>query len=278
MIAATRTQFLHSDLIEEILGGGHYRLVPIRDHEALAKSLPGTRAGFIPSGVYGPGRRIPPEPVPTVTVTQLLVARGDVPGRVVRDILEVIYDPRFARDVQYDLTEESGRKVGGLRLHPAAEIYYHRNDLLTADRLGRLSFVASVIAALVAAIQFISRFRRSERVRTRRRLLGSELAKLQAIHHRIEECPDANMAQSLIREADDLLYKGEQDAAADLLDTEGIQSLRSLHQVCCRAVEHRRDGLVVQDSAGLKTVLPTLNEAPAPPERTIAQVLPVVRS
>ena len=86
------------------------------------------------------------------------------------------------------------------------------------------------------------------------------------------------MAQSLIREADDLLYKGEQDAAADLLDTEGIQSLRSLHQVCCRAVEHRRDGLVVQDSAGLKTVLPTLNEAPAPPERTIAQVLPVVRS
>jgi TRAP-type uncharacterized transport system substrate-binding protein len=241
MIAATRTQPLHSNLIEEPLRDGRYRLVPVRDNEALARSLPGTRAGVIPPGLYGPGRRIPQEPVPTVMVTQLLVARSDLPGRVVRDILEVIYQPRFARDVQYDLSEESGRKVGGLRLHPAAEIYYHRNDLLTSDRLGRLSFVASAIAALAAGIQFITRFRRSERVRRRRRLLGSELAKLEGIRHRIEESSDASTAQELIREADDLLSSAEQDAAAGLLDTDGIQSLRSLHQLCWRARDHRRD-------------------------------------
>ena len=196
MIAATRTQPLHSNLIEEPLRDGRYRLVPVRDNEALARSLPGTRAGLIPPGLYGPGRRIPSEPVPTVTVTQLLVARGDLPGRVVRDILDVIYQPRFARDVQYELSEESGRKVGGLRLHPAAEIYYHRNDLLTSDRLGRLSFVASALAALAAGIQFITRFRRSERVRRRRRLLGSELAKLEAIRHRIEESPDVDRTRT----------------------------------------------------------------------------------
>jgi TRAP-type uncharacterized transport system substrate-binding protein len=241
MIAATRTQPLHSNLIEEPLREGRYRLVPVRDNEALARSIPGTKPGLIPPGLYGPGRRIPSEPVPTLTVTQLLVARGDLPGRVVRDILDVIYHPRFARDVQYELSEESGRKVGGLRLHPAAEIYYHRNDLLTSDRLGRLSFVASAIAALAAGIQFITRFRRSERVRRRRRLLGSELAKLEGIRHRIEESPDAVTAQELIREADDLLSRAEQDAAAGLLDTEGIQSLRSLHQLCWRALEHRRD-------------------------------------
>jgi hypothetical protein len=175
-----------------------------------------------------------------VTVTQLLVARGDLPGRVVRDILEVIYQPQFGRDVQYELSEEAGRRVGGLRLHPAAEIYYHRNDVLTSDRLGRLSFVASAIAAAVAAAQFISRFRRSERVRRRRGLLGSELAKLEAIRHRVEASPDAGTAQELLREADDLLSGAERDAAADLLDTEGIQSLRSLHQLCWRAAEHRR--------------------------------------
>lgn len=240
MIAATRTQPLRSNLIEEPLRDGRYRLVPVRDNEALARSLPGTRAGVIPPGLYGPGRRIPQEPVPTVMVTQLLVSRGDLPGRVVRDILEAVYHPQFARDVQYDLSEEAGRKVGGLRLHPAAEIYYHRNDLLTSDRLGRLSFVASAIAAVAAAIQFMSRFRRSERVRRRRRLLGSELAKLEAIRHRIEESPDSSTAHELIREADDLLSSAEQDAAAGLLDTEGIQSLRSLHQLCWRAVEHRR--------------------------------------
>ncbi len=101
MTAATRTQSLHSDLIEGIFRNGRYRVVEIRDHEALARSIPGARPGFLPPGLYGPGRRIPPAPVPTIVVTQLLVARTDLPGRVVRDILGVIYDPRFARDVQY---------------------------------------------------------------------------------------------------------------------------------------------------------------------------------
>ena len=160
MIAATRTQFLHAGMIEEMMKNGGYRLLPIRDHDALARSIPGTKAGFIPAGLYGPGRRIPAEPVPTLTVTQLLVARGDLPGRVVRDILEVIYHPRFARDLQYDLKEDSGRIVGGLPLHPAADFYYHRNDLLTAERLGRFSLVASAIAAFVATFQFIARLRR----------------------------------------------------------------------------------------------------------------------
>ena len=64
MTATTRTQFLQSDLIDGILKDGNYRLVPIRDHEALARALPGTEPGFILAGVYGPERRTPPEPVP----------------------------------------------------------------------------------------------------------------------------------------------------------------------------------------------------------------------
>ena len=234
-VATTRTQFLRAGLIDDALRSGDYRLVPIRDHEALARSIPGTKAGFIPAGLYGPDRRVPAEPVPTLTVTQLLVARSDVPGRVIRDILEVIYDPRVARELQLDLSEESGRKVGGLPLHRAAEIYYHRNDLPTSDRLGRISFVVSAVAAIIAAVEFLSRYRRNERIAKRRKLLESELANLLAIRRRIGESPDVATAQSLIREADDLLCRAEEDAAAGLLDTAGIQSLRSLHQVCLRA-------------------------------------------
>ena len=80
---------------------------------------------------------------------------------------------------QSDLTEDWGRKVAGLPLHPAADIYYHRNDLVTSDRLGRISFVASGIAAIAAAIQFLARYRRKERVRHRRRLLGSDVSRRQ---------------------------------------------------------------------------------------------------
>jgi hypothetical protein len=172
-------------------------------------------------------------------LTLLLVARGDLPGRVVQDILEVIYDPRFARDLQSDLTEDWGRKVAGLPLHPAAEIYYHRNDLVTSDRLGRVSFVASGIAAIAAAIQFLTRYRRSERVRHRRRLLGSELSRLQEIRHRIDESTDEAEAQALVREADDLLSRAEHDAAAELLDASAVASLRSVHAACLSAFARR---------------------------------------
>ena len=241
-MAMTRTQLLHAGFMDDVLRGGDFRLVPIRDHEALARSILGTKPVSIPAGLYGPGRRIPPEPVPTLAVTQLLVARGDLPGRVVRDILEVIYDPRFARELQIELSEEAGRQVGGLPLHRAADIYYHRHDLPTSDRLGRISFVVSAIAGLIATVEFVSRYRRNERVAKRRRLLETELAKLRAIRQRIAEAGDASTAQAFIRDADDLLCKAEEDAAAGLLDPAGIQSLRSLHAVCLRtaAVPHNK--------------------------------------
>lgn len=251
MTAATRTQFLQSDLIDGMLNTGEYRLVPIRDHEALARAIPGTQPGFIPSGAYGPGRRIPPEPVPTLAVTALLIARRDLPGRVVRDILDVIYDPRFARDVQQDLNEQSGRNVQSVPLHRAAEIFYHRNDMVTSERIGRLTFVAWIIGAAIATTQFVSRLRSNERRKARRHLLALEMAKLRSIRRRVDEGPDAAEARSLIAEADALLSRAEQDAAADLLEPEGIQALRSLHSICCRALEPRATGVAAPVSTSL---------------------------
>jgi TRAP-type uncharacterized transport system substrate-binding protein len=242
-VAMTRTQALNSDLIENVLGTGRFRIVPIRDNEALARAIPGARAGFIPAGAFGPERRIPPEPVPTLALSQLLLARTDLPARVVRDLLESIYDPSFLREVGYDVTEETGREVAGWPLHPAAEAFYHRKDPVTADRLGRLSFVASVVAALFAIPPVLTHMRRQERIRAQRRRLADELRALQAIRARIDAAPDLQGAEQLIREADDLLARAELDGAADLLDVEGLRSLRSLHQVCWRALEHKRDAV-----------------------------------
>jgi TRAP-type uncharacterized transport system substrate-binding protein len=237
MTATTRTQFLQSDLIDGFLKDGNYRLVPIRDHEALARALPGTEPAFILAGGYGPERRIPPEPVPTLAVTSLLIARRDLPGRVARDILEAVYDPRFARDIHQELTEESGRKVGVVPLHRAAGIFYHRNDLVTSDRIGRLTFVAWLIGAAIATTQFVSRLRGNERRKARRRLLALEMEKLRSIRRRVDDGPDAAEARALIAEADGILSRAEQDAAADLLEPEGIQALRSLHGICRRALQ-----------------------------------------
>ena len=242
MVAATRTQFLRSPLIDEILDTGHYRLVPVRDHEALARSIPGARAGFIPAGLYGPGRRIPAEPVPTLIVTQLLVARPEVPGRVVRDILECLYNPRFAREAQYSFTEATGRDVGGLPLHPAAAIFYGRNDLVTSDRLGRVSFAGSVLVALFTLVQFGIRLRRKDSMRARRRLLGDELARLEQLRVCIESTSDADARRALVRDADDVLSRMEWQAATGQWEREDILAVRSMHATCCRASEGRTVG------------------------------------
>ena len=264
MQAATRTQFLQSDLVEDVLRTGRYRLLPIRDHEALARSLPGTEAGFIPAGAYGPERRIPPAPVPTIAVATLLVARRDFPGRVVRDILEVIYDPRFARDLQSQVSEESGRLVGGIPLHPAADIFYRRNELVTGDRIGRVSFIASSIGAVAAAIQFGVRFLRNERRRARRRLLASELEKLAAIRRRIEGSRDDEDARAILTEADELLGRAERDSASGFLDADGIQAVRSAHAGCGRALQQRTStpaGAPEPRGQGLEAALAVEHEA-----------------
>jgi TRAP-type uncharacterized transport system substrate-binding protein len=253
MTAATRTQFLHADLVDDVLRDGGYRLVPIRDHEALSRALPGTSPAFIPAGAYGPQRGIPSEPTPTLSVATLLIARADLPGRVARDILEVVFDPRFMRDLQQPIIEETGRMVGALPLHPAAEIFYRRNDLVTSDRIGRVSFVASLVAALFTAAQFLGRVRRNERRNARRRLLSLELGKLETLRHRIERSDPAE-AETLIAEADDLLSRAERDASEGLLEREGIESLRSLHGICWRALQQRPGdpaiGAAVTRSAG----------------------------
>jgi hypothetical protein len=104
----------------------------------------------------------------------------------VRDILAIVYDASFLREVGYDVTEQSGRELAGWPLHPAAEAFYHRNDPVTADRVGRLSFVASVVAALFAIPPVVAHFGRREQIRRQRRRLAGELSALQSIRARID--------------------------------------------------------------------------------------------
>src|SRR4029079_3002423 len=120
----------------------------------------------------------------------------------VRDILEIVYDPGFLRDVGYDLDEKTGSEVAGWPLHPAAEAFYHRNDPVTADRLGRLSFVASVVAALFAIPPVLTHLRRQERIRAQRRRLAGEPRAVQAVPSRNRAPPGLAVAEQLIREAD----------------------------------------------------------------------------
>ena len=231
MTAVSRTQTLHSDLIEGLVSGGEYRLVPIRDHDALAKSIPGTRPGFIPSGLYGPNRRMPAEPVPTITTTQLLVGRADLPGRVVRDLLEVIYDPRLRAICSTTSASRTARRrepapaPGGRHLlspqrsadvrpagPPVVRRVEHRGDRGGAPVRRPVSAERAVEGAQEPAPIGAREARRNPSARR-------------------SEPPIRTRPRQLMRDAHDLLSDAERDAAAGLLDAQGIDSLRSLHHV-----------------------------------------------
>ena len=78
--------------------------------------------------------------------------------------------------------------------------------------------------------------RTNERRTARKRLLAVELDKLRSIRRRADDDVDAAEARALLADADGILSRAEQDAAADLLEPEGIQALRSLHAICRRAL------------------------------------------
>ena len=105
--------------------------------------------------------------------------------------------------------------------------------------MGRLSFVASIVAGAFATMQFVLLLRRNERTKARRRLLLADLEKLRVLRLTVEDAPTDADARALIAQADDVLWRAEREAAADRLDRDGIETLRSVHAICWRALQNR---------------------------------------
>jgi hypothetical protein len=103
-------------------------------------------------------------------------------------------------------------------------------------------------------------------------LLQSELAKLDAIRQRVEASPDPREAQTLMRDAHDLLSNAERDAAAGLLDAGGIDALRSLHHVCWLSMGQRGPARDPSESACVQPAAPS---APAPPDPAAPGPVPI---
>ncbi|MEO0456932.1 MAG: TAXI family TRAP transporter solute-binding subunit [Cyanobacteria bacterium P01_A01_bin.114] len=123
---------LGNQAVGELLKTDQFELVPIAQIEALQLAQPYLQSTLIPKGTYDGSSPIPPENLPTVAVSALLIANKDVSPEVVKTITQMLYEhrnelisanPRTAR-IQ---SPETSQNLG-FPLHPGASAYYTQDN------------------------------------------------------------------------------------------------------------------------------------------------------
>lgn len=118
--------------VRELLESPEYELVSIEQIGALQLRQPYLEPTVIPQGSYDGGSPIPPEDLPTIAVSAVLVANKDVNDEIVQTITEVLYEHRNelivvnprAASVQ---SLEASQNLG-FPLHPGAKAHYTQDN------------------------------------------------------------------------------------------------------------------------------------------------------
>ena len=119
---------LGNSAVRDLLRTNQFKLVPIQQIGALQLSQPYLEPTVIPQGSYDGGQPIPPEDLPVIAVSALLVANEQVHPDIVRTITQILYERRNelialnprAASIQ---SPEASQNLG-FPLHPGARAYY----------------------------------------------------------------------------------------------------------------------------------------------------------
>ena len=236
--AAFLVYSMHADYMERLLDGGELRLVPILESQSLAYSIPSIYPVQMPPFSYGPNRTLPrPRDggFPTLAVDTLLIARSDAPRRDVRDVLQAAYhiDTRISARLA-TLTEEYGRKVSDLPLHPAADDYYRRNDPISSDSFEIASFFLAGVIAVVGTVHYLIGFFQGRSIERRRRAIVPFFEKMLEFAEQAERTWDIDELTNVLhgmmaaqRDAEKMWLRGD-------LNTEHMENLYSVYNIRCR--------------------------------------------
>jgi hypothetical protein len=148
------------DIPDRIRDCGEYRLFSLGDPQELGTGStvdsvtllnPKLKAFVIPKETYG---EMTPEPVVTLAVDKLLVARHDVPDTVIYDLLGEVLRLKPALSAEHpglfhQLTDDFDISGSAFVLHPGAMAYLQRDE---PDIYERYSGVAEVVVTLMIGL------------------------------------------------------------------------------------------------------------------------------
>ena len=121
--AIVTTGFLNPDLIE-LLDGGKFRILPVRDAEALSLRSAYFSLIRIPRGLYSKSPAVPAELLTTVTSVAFLATRRDASKLLVQETLRTLYEhfPRTRIPTLIGANEAAEWSL--VPMHPAARAYH----------------------------------------------------------------------------------------------------------------------------------------------------------
>ncbi len=159
-----------ADVVEELLKSGECELRELDHIDALVAEHPELSRAVIPSATYGyHPEPLPPDAIQTIAVPAQLICRGDIPDRVVEEVVKLLVDKEFLQE--NGLTElrrggvDFARAGTSFPLHRAAEHVYDPSlkPLVDADFMeateGLRSFIVSIAIAGFLLFRWFVRYR-----------------------------------------------------------------------------------------------------------------------
>ncbi|HOB67635.1 TAXI family TRAP transporter solute-binding subunit [Ottowia sp.] len=186
------------------------RVFGVEEAEAMAVAEPMLEAVELPRGALVGTPPLPAEPLPTLAVTQRLVARTALAHSVVFDLTRLLFTSRvalaaetpMAKQVHAPETDTGEALSAALPLHPGAAAYLAGDQNRFFDRYGDLFYVGSMlltglVSGIGALISFMLGRRRQNAAKFTRQLLD--------LLARARQAPDEAALRSVEQQADDLL-------------------------------------------------------------------------
>ncbi|MEM6251679.1 MAG: TAXI family TRAP transporter solute-binding subunit [Cyanobacteria bacterium P01_D01_bin.156] len=231
---------LGNSSVGQLLANQQFKLVPIDQIGALQLTQPYLESTLIPKGSYDGGAPIPPEDLPVVAVSALLIANVNVHPDVVSTVTRILYEhrselirlnPRTA-NVQ---SPEASQNLG-FPLHEGARAYYTQDNpsfLVTyAEPIGLLMSIGILLcSSLWQGRQWLIRNQKDRADRYNLEILD--------LIEKIEQAKDTKELQTLRQQLLEILRKVVVDLDIDKISPESFQSFTFPWEVANTAIRHQ---------------------------------------
>lgn len=231
---------LGNSSVGELLATNQFKLVPIDQIGALKLAQPYLEPTVIPKGSYDGSTPIPPQDLPVVAVSALLIANAQVHPDIVKAITRILYEhrselirlnPRTA-NVQ---SPEASQNLG-FPLHAGARAYYTQDNpsfLVTyAEPIGLLLSVGILLcSSLWQGRQWLIRNQKDRADRYNLEILD--------LIEKIEQANNFDELQDLRQQLLEILRKVVVDLDIDRISPESFQSFTFPWEVANTAIRHQ---------------------------------------
>jgi TRAP transporter TAXI family solute receptor len=156
---AIMTTGIENPDLHKLLADDSFKLLPIRNAEAIEMAHPFFRKTQIPRGYFGESVSIPRESIPTITTNAFLVTKSDTPREIVQHALAVIHEENLKMNVPTLIPREEATSWISTQLHPAASEYFNPSNQIgwVRDILESVKTMKELLVAMGTGIYLLWR-------------------------------------------------------------------------------------------------------------------------